>query len=112
MPQMHEWMFYEVMWRQWAQGGPFPMPFWIQQTFRRWIDAYDTGLFESKEAAFCSNALYRYWNMIGVKDQGDETLIGQAGEIEPVYEQYALSFFVFQPDAGLLQFPHRLALVS
>jgi hypothetical protein len=73
----------------------FPPPFWIQQTFRRWIDAFNTGLFDSKEAAFCSNALYRCWNMIGVKDTGDETLIGQAGEIEPVYEQYALSFFVF-----------------
>ena len=36
--------------------------------FRRWTDAFDTGLFNTREGAFASNAFYRYWNMIGVKD--------------------------------------------
>lgn len=70
-----------------------PLPWWTQQYFRRWIEDYDAGLFPSKEAAFCSNALYRYWNMVGVKDAPQECLIGKAGEIEPVYDEYALSFF-------------------
>ncbi len=30
--------------------------------------------------------------MIGVKDHHQESLIGQAGEIEPVYDRYALGF--------------------
>jgi hypothetical protein len=105
MAQTHEWMFYEVMWRVWAERQPFPVPWWTQQTFRRWIDAYDGGLFDSKEAAFSSNALYRYWNMVGVKEHRQESLVGQAGEIEPVYDKYALSFFVFDPAGRLLHLP-------
>lgn len=102
----HEWMFYEVMWRAWATGAPYPLPWWLQQTFRRWIEAYDGGLFDSKEAALASNALYRYWNMVGVKDAHQESLVGQAGEVEPVYERYAVCLFVVVD--GHLHLPHRL----
>src|SRR5688500_6464727 len=105
MPQTHEWMFYEVAWRTWTRGQTAPLPWWVQQCFRRWIDAYDSGLFDSKEAAFVSNALYRYWNMVGVKDQRQESLVGQAGEIEPVYDKYALGFFLFDPDHRVLHLP-------
>ena len=90
-PSTHEWMFYEVMWRAWARRTAYPLPWWLQQTFRRWIDNFDAGLFDSKEAALASNALYRYWNMVGVKDAHQESLVGQAGEIEPVYERYAVT---------------------
>ena len=47
--------------------------------------------------------LYRYWNMVGVKDAHQESLVGQAGEIEPVYERYAMTFFVLAD--GKLHFP-------
>src|SRR5687767_75445 len=86
MAQLHERMFYEVMWRQWENYGRYPVPWWCQQYFRAWRDTYDTDLFESKQAAFASNAHYRYWHMVGVKDHHQESLIGQAGEIEPVYD--------------------------
>jgi hypothetical protein len=99
-------MFYEVMWRAWARRSTYPLPWWLQQTFRRWIDSYDQGLFDSKEAALASNALYRYWNMVGVKDAHQESLIGQAGEIEPVYERYAVTFFVVED--GHVHLPHWL----
>jgi len=105
MAQTHEWMFYELMWRVWARRAPYPIPWWVQQYFRRWSDSYDSGLFDSKEAAFCSNASYRYWNMIGVKDHHQESLVGQAGEIEPVYDKYSLSFFLFDKTGNDLHFP-------
>ena len=66
---------------------------------------FDAGLFDTKEGAFASNANYRYWNMIGVKDAPQECLVGQAGEIEPVYDEYALSFFLFDPSTRQLDFP-------
>ncbi len=103
--QNHEWMFYEMMWRAEGRGRPMPLPWWVQQYFRRWVEDYDGGLFSTKEAAFSSNAHYRYWNMVGVKDHLQESLIGQAGEIEPVYDQYALSFFLFDPSTKNLHFP-------
>lgn len=102
----HEWMFYEVMWRIWARRAPYPLPWWLQQTFRAWIDDFDGGLFDSKEAALSSNALYRYWSMVGVKDAHQESLVGQAGEIEPVYERYTVSFFVV--DGNRLHLPQWL----
>ncbi len=102
----HEWMFYEVMWRAWARRTAYPLPWWLQQTFRRWIDNFDAGLFDSKEAALASNALYRYWNMVGVKDARQESLVGQAGEIEPVYERYAVTCFVVE--GGRLHLPQWL----
>ncbi|WP_338702418.1 hypothetical protein V2W30_33950 [Streptomyces sp. Q6] len=107
MAQTHEWMFYEVMWRSWAGRAqvPYPVPWWAQQAFRRWSDDYDAGSYDSKEAAFASNALYRYWGMVGVKDHRQESLIGQAGEIEPVYDKYCLSFFLFDPATGALHLP-------
>jgi len=105
MAEIHEWMFYEVSWRQWAARGRYPVPWWCQQYFREWRDDYDSGLFASKEAAFASNAHYRYWHMVGVKDHRQESLIGQAGEIEPVYDHYALSFFLFEPGGRTLHFP-------
>jgi hypothetical protein len=105
MPLRAEQMFYEVMWRAWARNRVHPVPWWVQQTLRRWIDAFDGGLFDSKEAAFASNALYRYWNMIGVKDHGLESLVGQVGEIEPVYEAYAVCGFVFEPDGRRVHLP-------
>ena len=108
MPLNQEWMFYEVMWRVWARQDPYPIPWWIKQALRRWIDNYDGGLFDSKEAALSSNALYRYWNMVGVKDIGQKNLVGQAGEIEPVYEAYAVAAFVFEPAAGRLHLPQRV----
>ncbi|MEV3859046.1 hypothetical protein AB0J38_32615 [Streptomyces sp. NPDC050095] len=107
MAQTHEWMFYEVMWRSWAGRTqvPYPVPWWAQQAFRRWSDDFDAGTYDSKEAAFASNALYRYWGMVGVKDHRQESLIGQAGEIEPVYDKYCLSFFLFDPATGALHLP-------
>jgi hypothetical protein len=107
MPEQQEWIYYEVMWRNQAQRGVMPQPWWIQQYFRRWMDDYDGGLFPSKEASFCSNALYRYWNMVGVKNTPQECLIGQSGEIEPVYDEYAVSFFLFDPAARRLSMPQR-----
>jgi hypothetical protein len=101
----HEWMFYEVMWRAWATGAPYPLPWWLQQSFRHWIDTFDAGLFDSKEAALSSNALYRYWSMVGVKDAHQECLIGQAGEIEPVYGRYTVTFFVI--NGNRLHLPQR-----
>ncbi len=103
--QTHEWMFYELMWRVQASGRPLPLPWWVQQYFRRWTDAFDSGLFDTKEGAFASNAAYRYWNMLGVKDAPQECLVGQAGEIEPVYDEYALSCFLFDPATRWLDFP-------
>ncbi|OQW90786.1 MAG: hypothetical protein BWK78_06190 [Thiotrichaceae bacterium IS1] len=107
MAQTHERMFYEMMWRLWERKTPYPTPWWIQQYFRKWSDNFDSGLFDSKEAAFCSNASYRYWNMIGVKDHHQESLIGQAGEIEPVYDRYALTFFLFYRKEKKLYFPQN-----
>ena len=105
MPEQHERMFYELMWRIEGRGRKVPLPWWVQQYFRRWSDEFDGGLFESKESAFSSNAHFRYWNMIGVKDAHQESLVGQAGEIEPVYDEYALSFFLFDPATRELHFP-------
>ncbi|MGB8697850.1 MAG: hypothetical protein WCD18_00390, partial [Thermosynechococcaceae cyanobacterium] len=82
MPQAYQQMFYELQWRAKARGN-YPLPWWVQQYFRHWPDSYDGGLFDSKEASFASNANYRYWNMIGVKDRHEESLIGQSGEITP-----------------------------
>src|SRR6266702_2950039 len=104
-PQTHEWMFYEFMWRIQAQGRALPLPWWVQQYFRRWTNVFDAGLFDTKEGAFASNANYRYWSMIGVKDAPQECLVGQAGEIEPVYDEYALGFFLFDPATRRLDFP-------
>ncbi len=101
----HEWMFYELMWRVQAQGRPLPLPWWVQQYFRQWSDVFDSGLFDTKEGAFASNASFRYWNMIGVKDAPQECLVGQAGEIEPVYDEYALSFFLFDAATNRIDFP-------
>lgn len=110
MAQRHEWMFYEVMWRLWARRLPYPFAWWVQQYFRRWTDVYDEGLFDSKEAAFASNASYRYWSMVGQPNQDLESLVGQAGEVEPVYDQYSLSLFVFDPVARTLHFPQMAGL--
>jgi hypothetical protein len=41
--------------------------------------------------------------MVGVKDAHQESLVGQAGEIEPVYERYAATFFILAD--GKLHFP-------
>ncbi|MFC5142925.1 hypothetical protein ACFPK1_32205 [Actinomycetospora rhizophila] len=101
----HEELFYEVMWRAWTSGATYPIPWWALQALRAWSDDFDQGLFESKQAAFAANALYRYWNMIGVKDAGLESLVGQAGEIAPVYEAYAVSGFLFEPDGRRLHLP-------
>jgi hypothetical protein len=111
MAQLHERMFYELMWRIEGRRRPLPLPWWVQQYFRRWVEAYDGGLFSSKEAAFSSNAHFRYWNMVGVKDHHQESLVGQAGEIEPVYDQYAVSFFLFDPtNPRKLHFPQFAGL--
>jgi hypothetical protein len=95
-------MFYELMWQTWARRAPYPMPWWLQSYFRDW-PGDDGGMFDSKQTALSSNALYRYWNMVGVKDAHQESLVGQAGEIEPVYERYAVTFFVVAD--GQLHFP-------
>jgi hypothetical protein len=103
MSNTPEQTFYEVMWR--VKDKPFPLPWWVQQYFRNWHDDYNTGLFNSKEEAFASNALYRYWSMVGVKDHHQESLVGQAGEIEPVYDRYSVSFFLFNERTRELLFP-------
>ena len=105
MPLAHEWMYYEVMWRDETTGRHIPQPWWMQEYFRRSSDRYDEGLFDSKEAAFARNGFFRYWNMVGVKDASLETLVGQAGEIEPVYDAYTLTFFVFDPLTRTLHIP-------
>jgi len=112
MPLMHEWMYYEVMWRNETAGRQIPQLWWTQQYFRHWTNNFDSGLFDSKEAAFARNAFYRYWNMIGVKDAQQETLIGQAGEIEPVFDQYTLLFFLFDPATNTLHFPQAPEAVA
>lgn len=57
-----------------GQGaGSHPVPWWAQQAFRHRSDDFDTGTYESKEAAFTSNALYRYWHTVGVKDHRQES---------------------------------------
>ena len=86
-------MFYEVTRRQWANHSKFPIPWWCQQYFKTWEND-NRKFFSYREAAFASNAHYRYWHMVGVKDHRQESLIGQAGEVEPVYDHYAVSFFV------------------
>ena len=43
--------------------------------------------------------------MIGVKGHHHESLIGQAGEIEPVYDRYALSFFLYDKANRRLHLP-------
>lgn len=101
-PQPYETMFYELMWQIWSRGVPYPMPWWLQSYFRDW-PGDDGGMFGAKQTALASNALYRYWNMVGVKDARQESLVGQAGEIEPVYERYAVTFFVVAD--GRLYFP-------
>ena len=100
--QPYETMFYEVMWRMWGRGDPYPMPWWLQSYFRDW-PGDTSGMFGSKEAGLAANGLYRYWNMVGVKDAHQESLVGQAGEIEPVYERYAMTFFILA--GGKLHFP-------
>jgi hypothetical protein len=105
----HEWYFYEVMWRLWARGMPYPLPWWVQTTLAHWSEDFDTGLFDSREAALASNALYRYWSMVGVKDHHQETLVGQAGEVEPVYDAYCLGFFLFDPQERRLHLPQQVA---
>src|ERR1041384_7252623 len=104
-PQPHEWMFYELMWRNQSRGRPLPLPWWVQQYFRRWTDVFDEGLFDTKEGAFASNACYRYWNMVGVKDAQQESLVGQAGELEPVYDEYSMNFFLFDPATKQIHLP-------
>jgi hypothetical protein len=46
--------------------------------------------------------------MVGVKDHGRESLVGQAGEVGPVYDKYAVSFFVFEPDGRRRHLPQLL----
>ncbi|MGH8904709.1 MAG: hypothetical protein ACRDYA_24265 [Egibacteraceae bacterium] len=104
----HERLFYEVMRRHWASNNAYPLPWWVQQYFRHWIAQWDRGLFDTNEAAFASNALYRYWHMVGVKDHRQESLVGQAGEIEPVYDQYSVTFFLFEPGQKVLHLPQLL----
>jgi hypothetical protein len=103
-------MFYEFMWRMYARRQPYPFPWWVQQHFRHWTDFFDGGLFDSKEAAFASNANYRYWNLIGEPNQDLESLVGQAGEVEPVYDQYAVGVFLYDPMTRALHFPQMAGL--
>src|SRR5262249_32309488 len=79
------------------------------QYLRRWTEPFDGGLFDAKETAFSSNAAYRYWNMVGVKDHEQESLVGQAGEVEPVYDEYAVTFFLFDPATRTCHFPQFAA---
>ena len=105
MPPSSEYLFYETMWRRHAHRPAYPVPWWCQQYFRAWSDEFDSGLFDSREAAFAANANHRYWHMVGVKDHTQESLIGQAGEVEPVYECYAVSAFLFDPATRALHLP-------
>jgi hypothetical protein len=70
-------MFYEVMWRISARQVPYPLPWWVQSYFRDWPND-GGGMFGSKQTELASNGLYRYWNMVGVKDAHQESLVGQA----------------------------------
>ncbi|HYF90090.1 hypothetical protein [Azospirillum sp.] len=102
---MSEILFYRLMWRIQTEGRRLPLPWWVQQYFRSWTDAYDGGLFDTREISFASNALYRYWNIVGVKDRRQECLIGQSGEVEPVYDEYSLGFFLFDPATRQADYP-------
>ena len=105
MSQTPHNIFYELMWQVKELSQPYPLPWWVQQYFRSWVEPYDQGLFESKQAAFAANAHYRYWNMVGVKDHHQECLVGQAGEVEPVYDKYMIGFFLFDPANRQFHFP-------
>ncbi|HMA46321.1 MAG TPA: hypothetical protein VKP11_03825, partial [Frankiaceae bacterium] len=104
-PLPHERLFYEVTWRHWERADAYPLPWWVQQCFRRWPREWDRGRFATKEGAFAANPLYRYWNMVGVKDHRHKTLIGQAGEVEPGDGRYSLAFFLFEPARRVLHLP-------
>jgi hypothetical protein len=107
VPLPSERTFYRLMRRAWDTNADYPVPWWVQQSLRGNVEQYDTGLFDSPEAAFASNALYRYWAMVGIKDHQQESLVGQAGEIEPVYDAYSLAFFLVDVTGGSLLLPQQ-----
>jgi hypothetical protein len=107
MPLPSERTFYRVMRGAWDTNADYPVPWWVQQSLRSDVEAYDTGLFDSPEAAFASNALYRYWAMVGIKDHRQESLVGQAGEVEPVYDAYSLAFFLVDVGGPSLLLPQQ-----
>jgi hypothetical protein len=47
---------FQVMWRIWARGAPYLMPWWLQSYFRDW-PGNDGGMFVSKETGLASNGL-------------------------------------------------------
>ena len=113
MSEPSEQMLYEVLWRCEGEGKPFPFPWWAQQYFRHWLEApagnyagYD------KYSGFVQNVLYRYWNLVGVKDHHQECLVGQAGEVMPVVDPYTFVFFLFDPANRQLHFPQTLEASS
>ncbi|MBN2495434.1 MAG: hypothetical protein JXR96_12640 [Deltaproteobacteria bacterium] len=95
----HEEMFYEVMWQDDARDRRIPKPWWVMQYFRHPMSTAD------KNASFAANAHYRYWHMVGVKEKTQESLVGQAGEVEPVFDGYCLSFFLFDPATKVVHLP-------
>lgn len=99
-------MFYEVTWCNETTGRRMPQPWWIQEYFRKWINAFDDDLFDFKQGAFSSNAPYRCRNMVGVKDARQEILVGQAGEIELLDDKHPFSSCLFDPATHLLHMSH------
>lgn len=109
MAQTHEWIFYELMWRNETRGRA-PVATMVGAAILSAVDRLVRWrTVSSKEAAFASNAHYRYWNMVGVKDHHQESLVGQTGEVEPVYDAYALSFFLFDPVSRTQYLPQLAA---
>lgn len=106
-PLPEEMMFYELIWQVWRAAGrdTFPLPWWAQQYMRYWTDDFNSAVFYNIETAFSSNAQYRYWDMVGVKGQAQNCLIGQAGEVEPAEGRHTLSFFIADSDG--LHFPQN-----
>jgi hypothetical protein len=104
MARDDEWTFYEVMWRAWtshaipcvvAAANVPPLDRQLRQRLVRFHGSR-TGVQRPD----------RYWNMAGVKDARQESLAGQAGEIEPICERYAVTFFV--TDGARLHLPQWL----
>ena len=101
---------YEMM-KEALENGGCPIPWWVRRFNEHkagpFYEAqrdennkekqnYNSGVFPSALAAFYSNAHYRYWDMLGVKGQDRECLVGQAGELEPADGIHTISFFLAQ----------------
>nr|VFJ57876.1 MAG: hypothetical protein BECKFM1743C_GA0114222_102114 [Candidatus Kentron sp. FM]VFJ59689.1 MAG: hypothetical protein BECKFM1743A_GA0114220_102434 [Candidatus Kentron sp. FM]VFK10556.1 MAG: hypothetical protein BECKFM1743B_GA0114221_101445 [Candidatus Kentron sp. FM] len=109
MAKTHEKIFYELMRKAYTVGN-YPVPWWVRQYCKDGTDEYNKDVFGKdgipfgEEAAFSSNAHYRYWDMAGVKGQSIECLIGPSGELEPAPGRHSLGFFLID-ESNRITFP-------